>query len=265
MWQICHRLCQPGRITSERLGNPASLGDRSVHKGAPLRKFLLGSVAVAAISVAAETPARAAPPPVYNWTGCYIGGNVGDGWAHKLFTPGNNGPEGEGPARMRSFVGGVQSGCDVQYGMWVFGAQGMFDWASMHGDSPFFFGKQYSTHIPWFATAGGRVGYLVQPTFLIFINGGAAFIRDEHQLVEPPGTIHGVANLTRSGPMIGGGGEWMFAPYWSATVQYGYMSFGTKTVDFQGVGIFSNFNENVGQHAQFVLIGLNYRFNTGGR
>src|SRR6185295_579136 len=60
--------------------------------GSHMNKFLTGTIA--AIAVAATAPAFAAdmaaryskaPPPapvmVYNWTGCYIGGNIGGGWA----------------------------------------------------------------------------------------------------------------------------------------------------------------------------------------
>ena len=50
-----------------------------------MRKFLLGSVALVALSAAgpaayaADMPARvrAAPVPVFTWTGCYFGGYVG--------------------------------------------------------------------------------------------------------------------------------------------------------------------------------------------
>src|SRR4051812_21389675 len=62
------------------------------NSGSHMNKFLTGTIA--AIAVAVAVPALAAdmapryskaPPPapivVYNWTGCYIGGNVGAGWA----------------------------------------------------------------------------------------------------------------------------------------------------------------------------------------
>src|SRR3954453_17281506 len=65
---------------------------RRENLGSHMNKFLTGTIA--AIAVAATAPAFAAdmaaryskaPPPapvmVYNWTGCYIGGNVGGGWA----------------------------------------------------------------------------------------------------------------------------------------------------------------------------------------
>jgi opacity protein-like surface antigen len=57
----------------------------------------------------------------------------------------------------------------------------------------------------------------------------------------------------------------MVAPNWSVTVQYDHMSFGTKSVGFQGVGFFPSFSEDIRQHVQVVLVGLNYRFSSGGR
>ena len=55
-----------------------------------VRKFLLASAALALISTnsgfAADLPVKAppvpVPPPVYDWTGLYVGGNFGWGWAH---------------------------------------------------------------------------------------------------------------------------------------------------------------------------------------
>jgi outer membrane immunogenic protein len=231
-----------------------------------MKKLLLGSVAIAAITLAVDGPAKAAPPATYSWTGCYIGGNVGGGWARKQFTPGTVGTGGEGSAALSDFVAGGQFGCDVQNGMWVFGAQGMFDWTNMSVKDPFFSSKAFSTRVPWFGTATGRIGYLARPDLIVFIKGGAAFARDEHKFIEAPSFIDGTAHVTRSGWTLGGGADWRFNQNWSVTIEYGYMGFGTDTVAFQGVGGFSNFSERVGQHMQVVLVGLNYRFGSwGGR
>ena len=55
-----------------------------------MKNLLRSTVAMAALLVgpamAADMPVKARPPApapvaVYNWTGCYIGGNVGGGWA----------------------------------------------------------------------------------------------------------------------------------------------------------------------------------------
>jgi outer membrane immunogenic protein len=229
-----------------------------------MKKLLLSSVAIAAITLAVDGPAKAAPA-TYSWTGCYVGGNVGDAWAHKDFSTDLNGTfSGHGPQSMSHVAGGVQAGCDYQYGMWVFGAQGMFDWTDMNGRGPFNAGKGYTTHIPWFATAAGRVGYLAQPNFLFFVKGGAAFVRDEHLFFDPIPTPTRSAKVTRTGSLIGGGVEWMFTPYWSVSIEYDYMSFGNKVVVFQSLFGGPPGGEHISQNMQTVLVSLNYRFGTGG-
>ncbi len=229
-----------------------------------MRKLLLSGVAIAAISVAAEGPAKAAPPVIYNWTGCYIGGNIGGSKADKNFLPDFT-TDGAGPAKPFGLAGGTQFGCDVQSGMWVFGAQGMFDWTDLSGDSPFRIGKGYTVRMPWFATAAGRVGYLPQPNLLVFFKGGAAFVRDQFQFVENNGLrVDAVAHSTRTGRLFAGGVEWMPVPNWSITVEYDYMGFGTKVIDFQGIGFFPSFSNRVEQHVQAVLVSVNYRFGSGG-
>jgi len=244
-----------------------------------MKKLLLSSVAVAAISIVADAPARAVDMPVkapafkaaaapYDpWTGCYIGGNVGGGWAHKEFGPTPGFTADSLTANPSNVVGGVQIGCDVQRGAWVFGARGMFDWSDMHGNTPFASGgKGYMTRMPWFATATARAGYLVQPTLLIFVDGGAAFVRDEFQFVEGSGAVvDATGHVTRTGWTAGVGVDWMVAPNWTVTLEYGYMGFGTKTVDLQGTFAFiGTIHESVNQHVQVGLISLNYRFASGG-
>jgi outer membrane immunogenic protein len=140
----------------------------------------------------------------------------------------------------------------------------MFDWTDVHGQGPFFSGKGFSARIPWFATATGRVGYAIQPSWLVFVKGGAAFIRDKHEFIEPPATVHATADVTRTGWTIGGGVDWMVAPNWSVSIEYGYMNFGTDSVAFQGIGTFPNFSENINQHFQVGLVSLNYRFGNWG-
>jgi len=223
-----------------------------------MKKLLLSGTAVALMTIGVDGPAKAASPMVYNWTGCYIGANAGGAWTHKDFGANPSiGFPGAG-ASASGFAGGGQIGCDFQSGMWVFGVQGLFDGASMHADSPFFIGKGFSAHVPWFATATGRVGYTVQPNLLVFARGGAAFVHDEYQF------IHGVgasATQTRVGWTIGGGVEWTFAPNWSVAVEYGYMDFGTGSVGFNALGLTS---EDVRQTVQVGLVSLNYRFSSWG-
>src|SRR5882672_1782213 len=228
-----------------------------------MRKLLLSGVAVAAISIAADAPTLAADMPVkapafkatapYDpWTGCYIGGNVGGGWAHKDFDPRPTVGWPGGSSDPSGFAGGMQLGCDFQNGTWVFGAQGLFDWTSLKGSTPFFGGKGFVTRSPWFASATGRVGYLPQPALLVFARGGAAFVRDRYTFFDALGT--GTTSETRSGWLLGGGFEWLFAPNWSFTIEYAYAGFGSSTV---GINSRFVFDERISQHMQVVLVGLN--------
>jgi opacity protein-like surface antigen len=57
--------------------------------------------------------------PVYNWTGLYVGGNVGGAWSGIMLTDNNVGaslnPGGTG------FIGGAQAGYNVQAGSFLYG------------------------------------------------------------------------------------------------------------------------------------------------
>src|ERR1039457_1793259 len=138
-----------------------------------MRRIVL--VLASALSVGALQSASAAdiPAPVYkappaaivvsNWTGCYIGGNGGYGWALKDFSDvasgaslGSHTAEGGGA--------GGQVGCDYQP-LCVFGIRGMFDWADMTGShTDLASATIYNTRVKSFETAVGRVGYTLCQT-----------------------------------------------------------------------------------------------------
>src|SRR6266699_1853657 len=103
-----------------------------------MKKLLLGSAALVVLAICgpawaadmprkapAATPAVAPAAPAVTWTGCYVGGNIGGGWALKDWAN----PSTD------LVVGGGQIGCDYQFaGSWVVGIQGMFDGADLKGD-----------------------------------------------------------------------------------------------------------------------------------
>jgi outer membrane immunogenic protein len=241
-----------------------------------VKKLIIASIAVFALAgssaLAADLPVKAlykAPPapPVATWTGCYIGGNVGGGWAWKRFAnPSDSNIAGDrGEIDEASFVGGVQAGCDFQTGAWVFGAQGMYDWADIKGQfvnrvNPLF---SENAHVRSYATFTGRIGYAVTPAALIYVKGGLAWVRDHHDdIITATGAVDATADLTRSGWVIGFGGEYMFAPGWSAFVEYNYLDFGTERVPFTGAGVVP-FSFQIEQSVQAIMVGINYRFGGG--
>ena len=102
-------------------------------------KTLIASVAFfalgTAVAGAADLPVRPAPlpppVPVLNWTGFYIGVNVGGAWAQNnwtdtvLLTNFNN-------SNNTAFLAGGQIGANYQIGNFVIGGEWDVDWASTH-------------------------------------------------------------------------------------------------------------------------------------
>ena len=98
-------------------------------------KSFLSTVALFAICVsitarAADMPLKAPPipppSPLYNWSGFYIGANLGGAWANgSLNIPGNNLYGG-----LTEFIGGVQAGYNFQAGHLLVGVEGDFDGAT---------------------------------------------------------------------------------------------------------------------------------------
>jgi outer membrane immunogenic protein len=82
---------------------------------------LIGTPAFAADMAVKAPPSRPpAPVPVYRWTGCYIGGQVGGGWGRKDFSTDRTFFFAQSTgATIRDdtsgFLGGGQVGCDWQF------------------------------------------------------------------------------------------------------------------------------------------------------
>lgn len=186
-----------------------------------MKKFLLGSAMLAALAVgapaiAADLPVKApvykAPviaPVVYDWTGFYVGGNLGYSWADWDST--NVGGNFTFPGTSTAFsnmatpnvqgpFGGVQAGYNWQFNPhWVAGIEGDFEWsgekASDPGNLSISFPSGITTGVcdrnppctatitaattndwklPWFATLRGRLGYVADQTWLFYGTGGLA-------------------------------------------------------------------------------------------
>ncbi|MGY4296563.1 hypothetical protein ACVWXN_004658 [Bradyrhizobium sp. i1.4.4] len=160
-----------------------------------------------------------AAAPLYNWTGCYLGANVGGGWtrlntARALDVGGVAAPNDYGREKDSGVIGGGQVGCDFQTGNLVFGVGGSFDFGNIKGshaltDFPAF---SEANNLKEIYTATGRIGYLWTPQFLGYLKGGAAFIRERNQVFAPGGALIESASFMQPGMTIGIGAEWMFAP-----------------------------------------------------
>jgi outer membrane immunogenic protein len=89
---------------------------------------LAGSASAADLGARAPAPYQPPPPPppVFSWSSCYIGANIGGGWASQTSNDVAGAVTGVIGADLGShtasgFIGGGQIGCDYQAGVWVFG------------------------------------------------------------------------------------------------------------------------------------------------
>jgi len=155
---------------------------------------------------AADMPVKAPPPPaVYNWTGFYIGGNVGGGWGHRdvdfsandpsaRASIGPNQPAPLSPPASVAFdvsgaVGGAQIGYNIQVNpRWLVGLEADIDAADIKG-AGLSTGVHAATipytlpideHVKWFGTVRGRLGFLPAPNLLAYVTGGFAYGRIDH-------------------------------------------------------------------------------------
>jgi outer membrane immunogenic protein len=241
-------------------------------------KLLLGATAAVMLASASAFAAdlrpapvyKSAPPfaPVYSWSGCYLGGNIGGATAYSrisdptgFFAAGQN----FGWQSAGSFIGGGQVGCDYQFGSWVVGGQGMFDWADLTATklqpNGVFFN---SAHIPWLTTATGRIGYTPIPTLLLYVKGGGAWARDNYSIFSGPNALlFASAQTTRTGWTVGAGFENRIYGNWSWFAEYDYLNFGTNSVTFATNAAPALFPINVKQDVSMFVLGLNYRLSPG--
>ena len=229
----------------------------------------------AGVASAADMAVKARPvvAPIYNWQGCYIGGNVGGGWSRMTTTqsvidPGIPATGNYGRENDSGFIGGAQAGCDFVAGKdLVFGVQGMFDFGSVKGqhaltDFPTF---SETNNFRSVGTATGRIGYLWTPQFLGYVKGGMAFLRNKNEVFTPGGALLESASFTLPGMTVGVGGEYMFAPNWSAFLEWNYMWIeDTSGQHFVAPGTAIGEVLNVKQTAETVQFGINYKFHWDG-
>jgi outer membrane immunogenic protein len=183
----------------------------------------------------ASFPVTVAAPAIYNWTGFYIGGNIGAAWSG---LSGSNFSDTAGstftaPTNVQ-FTGGGQVGVNYQFenGI-VIGAEAMFDWlpntvnASMTAIAPdgtaAFFG---TINNRWLTTATGRLGY-AWDRVLLYGKGGGAWAATNSPTIAvgggSPASFANVSNTDSFGYTAGFGLEWAFVGAWSLRAEYDFI------------------------------------------
>ena len=145
----------------------------------------------------------------------------------------------------------------------MIGVEAQYSWMSNNNSGVLFpGGTLVTTNSNQLGSVTGRLGYSFGPA-LLYAKGGYAFKDGDHIAATNGGVP--VAFTTdgghRDGYTVGAGLEYMFAPNWSAKLEYQYYNFGSGTfltgpADIAG----THFTDD----EQTVKAGLNYRFNWGG-
>jgi outer membrane immunogenic protein len=204
------------------------------------------------------------------------------------------------------FIGGAQIGYNWQFGLGVAGFEADIDALDQNSRASFLrtsvgpfpfagaaevINAQFTNTraLDYLGTIRGRLGFLATPSFLLYGTAGGAYggvrasrsiLQSNNDCVAFPATCitSNTASLTtlsdtRFGWTAGVGGEWMFAPNWSAKAEYLYYDLGSASLNnsqlvttngtFPGAGgpaivnVQSNSLKFNGSIARF---GINYHF-----
>jgi outer membrane immunogenic protein len=239
-----------------------------------MKKLLLGSVALIALgsaASAADLPVRytKAPvvAPVSNWTGFYAFGGFGYGLMSSDQHATTNGVASVVDTRGGGdgYYGTVGLGYDYQLTpAWVVGVFGDAQWGDISGSLN---DLNYGISAPLKNNAsysvGGRVGYLVAPNVLSYVNAGYSYGEFKGALFSDGATA--IGNSHRNGWFIGGGVEndlnffGIKAPGWFMKTEYRVTEYERKNNLYtNGSGDGMSFKPYV----QTISTALVYRFNS---
>jgi len=204
----------------------------------------------------------------YNWSGYYIGGQIGGGWADTAFSdPGGystlnnccilisqtNMPSAASDATGGGFLGGVQGGWMYQLRRIVVGADVDFTGTTLKasGNEAYtalatvggFANENYTVRTDWTATSTAVLGF-ASGSWLFYGKAGAALAENRYSLaISGVGAVFvatapfAFASSTSDivyGWTAGGGVKWAISPNWFVNAEYDFLDFGAKSENLSG-------------------------------
>jgi outer membrane immunogenic protein len=263
--------------------------------GDDMKRILIASTATLALSAgsafAADMGAPAPyykappPPPTYSWTGCYIDAGAGYGeWNQDHSTTGAGATTVTTTDGGRGWLGRFGGGCDYQTPLFnnrvVIGVFADYDAMDLTGTnspslintatgSPVTFNTKESS--AWYV--GGRLGYLIDPTFMGFFSGGWTETRFTNGPVITTafGTPVGTAfpNYTPGGWFLGGGYEYalnfdwlpIHGLFWKTEYRFSEYDSSSLAQFSTATGLPTGNVENTKPYVQTITSSLVWRFN----
>ena len=260
-----------------------------------MKRILIGAVLVPVASLfavsharAADLPVPAAPPAyypvatVYDWGGGYIGINGGyafgqSEWGSDPLNPSDLSSTGNFNVN-GGLIGGT-IGVSGQWGAWVFGVEGDFDWQGLSGSSSSAFctsiltsptagstaaGLSCKTASNWLGTLRARFGY-AWDRVLVYGTAGGAGANVETALTGLPYQANPEFGWT-----VGAGVEVAFAEHWTFKVEYLFVDLGNAACnhgyscgfDVAAAAAVNAVNGNyaVKLNENLIRVGLNFKY-----
>jgi outer membrane immunogenic protein len=260
---------------------------------ASVGSVILGPASVQAADLAAQYTKAPMMAPAYNWTGFYVGGNVGGQWGSAdpttstVFDPPGYFAASSVPAinavgaqgvNSSSVTGGLTAGYNWQVNHAVLGLEGDINYFGFKGSAtasavypccaPTGFTVSSQVSADWLATIRGRIGFLAAPTWLLYATGGAAIaeVKGNFNFTDTfaAATESAAFRDTRLGWTAGLGTEYAFGGGWSLKAEYLYVDLGRSAVTSTNLlgGAFpaNVFTHSVDLKSNIVRVGVNYKF-----
>jgi outer membrane immunogenic protein len=262
-----------------------------------IASLVLGAASAQAADLATHYTKAPMMAPAYNWTGFYVGANIGGQWGSAdpttstVFSPTGYFAASSVPAiaavgaqnvNSSSVTGGFTAGYNWQINQAVLGFEGDINYFGFKGSAtgsavypccaPTAFTVSSSVSADWLATIRGRIGFLVTPTWLLYATGGAAIaeVKGNFNFTDTfaAATESAAIRDTRVGWTAGAGTEYAFGGGWSFKAEYLYVDLGRASATSNNLAAFVpaiSFPTNVYTHSvdirsNIVRVGVNYKF-----
>jgi outer membrane immunogenic protein len=241
---------------------------------------LAGPAALAADIGYSPPPPAYLPPPLFTWTGLYVGGQIGFAWGSGNFNDSGFDPvtgtfiTGTLGSTPNGVIGGAHLGYQYQFNQLVLGIEGSVDGTSLTNTAvanfPVAFGgsalsAQTSADVQ--GSIRGKIG-LALDRVLIYGTGGVAFGGFDTTLsLTAPNSIPPIfattsTSNTRSGWTAGGGLEYSVTNNWWIFAEYRFTDFGNLQNNFLNTelpaGAFFNADRRLQENQ--VQAGFSYKF-----
>jgi outer membrane immunogenic protein len=257
-----------------------------VRKLALLAAVLSFSGSAFAADMAVKSPAPPVAAPSDPWTGFYTGGSIGARWSDVKwdsinFGAANPAVASGNPASLDSTS--VRLGGYAGYNLriapaFLIGIEGDIAWADNKKSSTGFPGEPFgagtsgvgndfvNAKLGWDASLRGRVGILLNPNWLVYGTGGAAW-----QQLTTSASCTAIGNsfcgipageslsTTKSGWTVGAGVETSLGNHWFGRIEYRYADFGNIT-NVLPPAAFVGFLANVNVKTNTATAGLAYKW-----